>query len=418
MFETEIKKPRVVLVAVDTGEYDADASIKELAELADTAGAEVAAAMIQKRPTADNATCIGSGRLEELKQLCENEDISQAIFDCELTASQVRNIERVIDTHTIDRTTLILDIFAQRAVTREGRLQVELAQYKYRLPRLAGMGVSLSRLGGGIGTRGPGETKLETDKRHIRSRIQALTEELKSIEQRRGLARSRRKKDDVTVCAIVGYTNAGKSTLLNTLTDAGVLAEDKLFATLETTSRKVTLPDEREIIMVDTVGLISRLPHNLVEAFKSTLEEAANADVILHLCDASDPECQKKAEVTLNLLKELGCEGIPVVTVFSKCDLVPEIKDMCGGDAVAISAKNGMGIDSMLAAVAKALPDDTVSGKFIFPFDMGGSLAKIRELGRVKSEEYTEDGIVADITLDKKYWYIISESGGRIHTVG
>lgn len=418
MFETEIKKPRVVLVAVDTGEYDAAASIKELAELAHTAGAEVAAAMIQKRPTADNATCIGSGRLEELKQLCENEDISQAIFDCELTASQVRNIERVIDTHTIDRTTLILDIFAQRAVTREGRLQVELAQYKYRLPRLAGMGVSLSRLGGGIGTRGPGETKLETDKRHIRSRIQALTEELKSIEQRRGLARSRRKKDDVTVCAIVGYTNAGKSTLLNTLTDAGVLAEDKLFATLETTSRKVTLPDEREIIMVDTVGLISRLPHNLVEAFKSTLEEAANADVILHLCDASDPECQKKAEVTLNLLKELGCEGIPVVTVFSKCDLVPEIKDMCGGDAVAISAKNGMGIDSMLAAVAKALPDDTVSGKFIFPFDMGGSLAKIRELGRVKSEEYTEDGIVADITLDKKYWYIISESGGRIHTVG
>lgn len=418
MFETEIKKPRVVLVAVDTGEYDADASIKELAELADTAGAEVAAAMIQKRPTADNATCIGSGRLEELKQLCENEDISQAIFDCELTASQVRNIERVIDTHTIDRTTLILDIFAQRAVTREGRLQVELAQYKYRLPRLAGMGVSLSRLGGGIGTRGPGETKLETDKRHIRSRIQALTEELKSIEQRRGLARSRRKKDDVTVCAIVGYTNAGKSTLLNTLTDAGVLAEDKLFATLETTSRKVTLPDDREIIMVDTVGLISRLPHNLVEAFKSTLEEAANADVILHLCDASDPECQKKSEVTLNLLKELGCEGIPVVTVFSKCDLVPEIKDMCGGDAVAISAKNGMGIDSMLAAVAKALPDDTVSGKFIFPFDMGGSLAKIRELGRVKSEEYTEDGVVADITLDKKYWYIISESGGRIHTVG
>lgn len=418
MFETEIKKPRVVLVAVDTGEYDADASIKELAELADTAGAEVAAAMIQKRPTADNATCIGSGRLEELKQLCENEDISQAIFDCELTASQVRNIERVIDTHTIDRTTLILDIFAQRAVTREGRLQVELAQYKYRLPRLAGMGVSLSRLGGGIGTRGPGETKLETDKRHIRSRIQALTEELKSIEQRRGLARSRRKKDDVTVCAIVGYTNAGKSTLLNTLTDAGVLAEDKLFATLETTSRKVTLPDEREIIMVDTVGLISRLPHNLVEAFKSTLEEAANADVILHLCDASDPECQKKAEVTLNLLKELGCEGIPVVTVFSKCDLVPEIKDMCGGDAVAISAKNGMGIDSMLAAVAKALPDDTVSGKFVFPFDMGGSLAKVHELGRVKSEEYTEDGVVADITLNKKYWYIIAESDGKIHTVG
>lgn len=417
MFETEIKKPRVVLVCVDTGEFDAESSVDELAELASTAGAEVAARLIQRRPTADNATCIGAGRLLELKQLCQSEDIDQVIFDCELTASQVRNIERVIDTHTIDRTTLILDIFAQRAVTREGRLQVELAQYKYRLPRLAGMGVSLSRLGGGIGTRGPGETKLETDKRHIRNRIQALTEELKEIEQRRGLSRKRRKKDGVIVCAVVGYTNAGKSTLLNKLTDAGVLAEDKLFATLETTSRKLILPDEREVVIVDTVGLISRLPHNLVEAFKSTLEEAANADVIIHLCDASDPECRKKSEVTLGLLKELGCEGIPTVTVFSKCDLAPEFFELTGKDAVAISSVTGEGLDNMLAAVAKALPDNTVSGRFLFPFDLGGVLAQVRELGRVSAEEYTAEGVAADITLDRKYLHIIEGCNGRIEKI-
>ncbi|MGN0634557.1 MAG: GTPase HflX [Oscillospiraceae bacterium] len=417
MFETEIKKPRVALVCVDTGEFDAESSMDELAELASTAGAEVAARLIQRRPTADNATCIGAGRLLELKELCQSEDIDQVIFDCELTASQVRNIERVIDTHTIDRTTLILDIFAQRAVTREGRLQVELAQYKYRLPRLAGMGVSLSRLGGGIGTRGPGETKLETDKRHIRNRIQALTEELKEIEQRRGLSRKRRKKDGVIVCAVVGYTNAGKSTLLNKLTDAGVLAEDKLFATLETTSRKLILPDEREVVIVDTVGLISRLPHNLVEAFKSTLEEAANADVIIHLCDASDPECRKKSEVTLELLKELGCEGIPTVTVFSKCDLAPEFFELTGKDAVAISSVTGEGLDEMLAAVAKALPDNTVSGRFLFPFDLGGVLAQVRELGRVSAEEYTAEGVAADITLDRKYLHIIEGCNGRIEKI-
>jgi GTP-binding protein HflX len=410
MFETEIKMPRVILAAADTGEYDVQSSMDELAELARTAGAEVIARMIQNRPIIDKATCIGSGRLEELKALCENENADQVIFDCELTASQVRNIERVIDTHTIDRTTLILDIFAQRATTREGRLQVELAQYKYRLPRLAGMGVSLSRLGGGIGTRGPGETKLETDKRHIRSRIQALSEDLKNIEQRRGLARNRRKKDNVLVCAIVGYTNVGKSTLLNTLTDAGVLAEDKLFATLETTSRRVTLPDDREIVMTDTVGLISRLPHNLVEAFKSTLEEAASADVILHVCDASDPECREKSKVTLDLLKELGCEGIPTVTAFNKCDLAPEILQYTGKDAVAISAKNGSGIEQMLKAIAEALPNSSVSGRFLFPFDKGGILAKVRELGQIHSEEYTAEGVAAELTIEKKYLHLIESA--------
>lgn len=412
MFETEIKLPRVILCAVDTGEYNAEASMNELAELARTAGAEVAARVVQKRPVIDNATCIGSGRLAELKELCQNENADQVIFDCELTASQVRNIEDVIGVHTIDRTTLILDIFAQRAVTREGRLQVELAQYKYRLPRLAGMGVSLSRLGGGIGTRGPGETKLETDKRHIRSRIQKLSEELKEIEKRRGLARSHRKKTGVPVCAVVGYTNAGKSTLLNTLTDADVLAEDKLFATLETTSRAVTLPDDREIIMADTVGFISRLPHNLVEAFKSTLEEAANADVIIHLCDASDPECHEKSEVTLKLLEELGCSDIPVITAFNKCDLVPELCEALSHEpqSVLISAKSGAGTDKLLAAVAEALGENCVSGRFLFSFDKGGVLARVRELGGVKNEEYTAEGIAADIRLDKKYIGLLEQA--------
>ena len=284
------KRPRVMLCAVDIGEYDAERSLDELAELADTAGADTVIRVIQKRPSYEPATCIGSGRLDEMAELCEREEIDQIIFDCELTATQIRNIEDICGVHTIDRTMLILDIFAQRATTHEGRLQVEIAQYRYRLPRLAGMGLKLSRLGGGIGTRGPGETKLETDKRHIRARIASLSEELKEIEKRRGLHRERRKKDGVLVCAIVGYTNVGKSTLLNTLTEASVLAENKLFATLETTSRAIELPDGRSVMLVDTVGLISRLPHHLVEAFKSTLEEAANADVILHIVDASGLE--------------------------------------------------------------------------------------------------------------------------------
>lgn len=237
MIDNEIKKPRVMLAAVDLGEYDAEQSLDELEELADTAGAETVVRIIQKRPSFDSATCVGSGRLEEMAEICQREEIDQIIFDHELTATQIRNIEDVCKVHTIDRTMLILDIFAQRATTHEGRLQVEIAQHRYRLPRLAGMGIKLSRLGAGIGTRGPGESKLETDKRHIRTRIASLNQELKEIEKRREHQRARRKKDGVLICAIVGYTNVGKSTLLNTLTEAGVLAENKLFATLETTSR-------------------------------------------------------------------------------------------------------------------------------------------------------------------------------------
>lgn len=402
MIETQEKKSRVLLAAVDTGEFDAEQSIAELRELAKTAGAEPVAEIIQKRPALETATCIGPGRLEEMAQLCEAEEIDQIIFDHELTATQIRNIEDACGVHTIDRTMLILDIFARRATTKEGRLQVELAQQKYRLPRLAGMGVQLSRLGAGIGTRGPGETKLETDKRHIRYRIQILSEELKKIEKRRTYSRQRRKKDGVLVCAIVGYTNVGKSTLLNALTDAGVLAENKLFATLETTSRAIELPDGRSVMLVDTVGLIRRLPHHLVEAFKSTLEEAANADVILHIVDASAEDCESQAKVTLELLNELGCEGIPVVTAFNKCDLTENLPlaELAKEGAVAISAKQRDGIDALLGAISDALPETARRMKLSLPYDKAGLLGQIRENGKVYSEEYTADGILADVLAD------------------
>lgn len=402
MTDNTIKKPKVMLVAVDTGEYDVERSIAELEELCDTAGADVEAVVTQKRPSYDGATCIGSGRLEEMKNLCEELEIDQIIFDCELTATQIRNIEDVTDTHTIDRTMLILDIFAQRATTRDGKLQVELAQNNYRLPRLAGMGIKLSRLGGGIGTRGPGETKLETDKRHIRSRIGYLEAELKEIEARRELMRKRRKKDGTLCAAIVGYTNVGKSTLLNLLTDAGVLAENKLFATLETTSRSIVLPDGRSVMLIDTVGLISRLPHHLVEAFKSTLEEAAQADVILHICDVSSPDSDVQIDVTKQLLADLGCEGIPVVTVLNKCDLLDDANYCQTQGVVRISAKEGRGIDELLLAIQNALPETAKRMNLLIPFAQAGLLAKIREDGNVFSEEYTADGIAVDALVDIK----------------
>lgn len=395
-------KPKVLLAAVDTGDYDVERSLDELSELCETAGAEVVATLTQKRPTLDSATCIGSGRLQEMAELCESLEVDQIIFDTELTATQIRNIEDVTDTHTIDRTMLILDIFAQRATTKEGKLQVELAQNKYRLPRLAGMGVSLSRLGGGIGTRGPGETKLETDKRHIRSRISFLEAELKEIEARRNLQRKRRKKDNVLCAAIVGYTNVGKSTLLNALTDAGVLAENKLFATLETTSRSIILPDGRSVMLIDTVGLISRLPHHLVEAFKSTLEEAASADVILHICDASDDDIALKTKVTNELLADLGCEGIPVVTVYNKCDLVTDPSILNQQGVVRISAKEGRGFEDLLQAIMNALPETAKRMKLMVPFAQAGLLAKIREEGIIYSEDYTAEGIEVDALVDIK----------------
>ncbi len=390
---------KAVHAAADCGEYDCESSMKELEELTKTAGAEVVAQVIQKRSAPEPATVIGEGKIEELRDLANKLEADLVIFDCELTASRIRNIEDIVNVRVIDRTMLILDIFAGRAVTNEGKLQVELAQLKYRLPRLAGIGASMSRLGGGIGTRGPGETKLETDRRHIRSRITKLEENLKELEKRRSFSRSRRKKDNVLTAAIVGYTNAGKSTLLNNLTGANVLAEDKLFATLDLTSRGIELPDGRTVLVIDTVGLIRRLPHNLVEAFKSTLEEAASADIILHVLDISDGEAAEKAETTSMLLTELGCGEIPVINVLNKCDLlknnIPE-----SSDTVKICAKTGEGFDRLLRAVAENLPESSKRISLLLPYDKGGLTAKIRENGKVFSEEYTENGIKVDVLAD------------------
>ena len=391
---------RAILIGADTGEYDAESSMDELSELAKTAGAEELARVLQKREAYEPATVIGEGKLAEVKELCGSLGAELLIFDCELTASQIRNVEDETDVRVIDRTMLILDIFAGRAVSREGKLQVELAQLKYRLPRLMGIGASLSRLGGGIGTRGPGETQLKTDRRHIRRRIDKLSAELKELEERRSYARDRRKKDSVQVGAIVGYTNAGKSTLLNLLTGADVLAEDKLFATLDPTSRAIELHDGRSLLLVDTVGLIRRLPHHLVEAFKSTLEEAACADIIIHVCDVSDPEAAEKADVTLKTLADLGAAEIPVVTVLNKCDLLTE--NIPEDDStVKISAKKAQGIDRLLQVVAANLPETAKRMKLLLPYDKAGFTAKLRENGKVFTEEYTETGVLVDALVDQ-----------------
>lgn len=399
MYETENKerKERAVLCSVDTGAFDADVSIDELEELCSTAGAEVIAKVVQVRPAPDAALFLGVGKLDEIKEFYKYEDIDLLVFDDELTPSQQRNIENYTGFKVIDRTTLILDIFAQRARSKEGKLQVELAQLKYMLPRLAGKGASLSRLGGGIGTRGPGESKLESDRRHIRRRIDAISDELKAVEKRRNQMRRRREKDGVETVVIVGYTNAGKSTLMNRLTDAGVLAENKLFATLDPTSRALSLPSGREVMLIDTVGLIRRLPHNLVEAFKSTLEEAACADVILNVCDASSPECAEHLRVTNELLTELGATDIPVVSVMNKCDLLYDTDNIMSlGDSVFISALHGNGIDALLAAIDRALPPDRRRCVFLFPYDDISPSSLVREDSTVFSEEYTENGLKID----------------------
>lgn len=394
----EEKPEQAFLVALDTGEYDVEISLAELAELAQTAGATVLGTLVQKRESPDKATCIGSGRLEELIQLCRNTGADLVIFDRELTATQHRNLESELNCRVVDRTALILDIFAGRAQSAEGRLQVELAQLQYLLPRLAGQGTALSRLGGGIGTRGPGETKLESDRRHIRRRIHALRLQLDDVERQRERRRERRRKDGVQTAAIVGYTNAGKSTLLNALTEAGVLAEDKLFATLDPTARALRLPDGRQVLLIDTVGFVRRLPHHLVEAFRSTLEEAVEADVILNVCDASSPEAEEHLQVTRDLLRELGCGGRPILTVLNKCDIAEE-PVRTDGAAVRISAKTGQGLPALLNAITAALPPDRKKVKLLLPFSQGALAEQCRREGAVEQEEYVDQGLSMTVTL-------------------
>lgn len=371
-----------------------------------SAGGETIATVSQKRDKPDSATCLGSGRLLEVKEFAQANDIDLLVFDCELTPTQIRNLEAETDIRTIDRTMLILDIFALHAKTNEGKLQVELAQLKYLMPRLTGKGREMSRLGGGIGTRGPGESKLETDRRHIRRRIETLKEELSHITDRRNQLRSRRSKDGIITVAIVGYTNAGKSTLMNTLTQAGVLSEDKLFATLDPTSRSLKLPNGVSVMMIDTVGLVRRLPHHLVEAFKSTLEEAALADIIVNVCDATSEEYQLHLDVTTSLLHDLGCENSPIITAFNKCDLLSPDDIPHNSESVLISAKTGNGIDKLLEAIEENLPVQIKRFNMLLPFQKANLIAPLRYMGALISEEYTADGILVTANIEKPKWHI------------
>lgn len=399
-FEIDLSPERALLLSVDTGDFDAESSIEELTLLAESAGAEVLGSIIQRRETPDGATYVGRGRLQEAELFCDNQEIDLIICDGELTPSQIRNIENATKVRVVDRTQLILDIFALRAKTREGKLQVELAQLKYALPRLTGKGKQLSRLGGGIGTRGPGETKLESDRRHIMRRMHALQEQLEEVEKRRGLLRRRREKDGVITVALVGYTNAGKSTLMNALTDAGVLAEDKLFATLDPTSRKLTLPNGQDVMLIDTVGFVSRLPHDLVKAFRSTLEEAAEADIVLNVCDASDIHCSEHIEITTGILKDLGCAGDNIITVMNKCDKAENIFDIIAmGKTVMISALKGVNLDLLLREIEKSLALQSVELELLIPFSKGGELNTIRNTGKILSEEFTENGTLIKVIL-------------------
>ncbi len=405
MYENETRPQRALLVSLDTGEFDAQASLRELEELSRTAGADPVLTLTQKRPAPDTATCLGSGMVEQAAELCRQEEIDLLLFDRELTPTQIRNLEKACQVRVIDRTTLILDIFAQRARSKEGKLQVELAQLRYLLPRLGGQGTALSRLGGGIGTRGPGETKLETDRRHIRRRIGSLKEQLKEVEAARGVIDRRRKKDGTVTVALVGYTNAGKSTLMNQLTQAGVLAEDKLFATLDPTARALKLPCGKTVMLIDTVGLIRRLPHHLVEAFKSTLEQAATADILLNVCDASSGEAREHLEVTGQLLNELGAAGRLIIPVLNKWDAVedPDLAPRLPG-AVRISARTGEGIPELLAAVEEALPEKTFPVELLLPFAKTGLAAKLREEGAVLSEEYVPEGLRLSAQVDERLY--------------
>lgn len=415
MYENDTQyTPLAVLAGVDTGAYDMDASMEELRELAASAGYESAGILTQKRPEPDAATCLGAGRLEELAEFVRNSGADAVIFDHELSPLQIRNLEQQLDRPVIDRTMLILDIFAQRAVSAEGKLQVELAQLRYQLPRLAGRGVQLSRQGGGGGggggaRRGAGESKKEVDRRHIQRRITALSHQLEELAQRRQRLRERRRKDGVTTVAIVGYTNVGKSTLLNALTQAGVLAEDKLFATLDPTARALSLPDGRQVMLIDTVGLVRRLPHHLVEAFRSTLEEAAQADLILNVCDAASGEMAQQLEVTRDLLAQLGAEKTPVVTVLNKCDLVPELPQGLEEHCVPVSARTGAGLPLLLETIAKTLPPAHLRARLLLPYTAGELEARIARDGVVFARDYRPEGVLLEANVPVVMLHLVKE---------
>lgn len=409
MHETEKEIEKVILCGVHTGRTNTlddttEESMAELYELAKTAKAEIVGEMIQNKEHPENATYFGEGKMEELRIAAQSLGATLLIFDDELTGSQIRNIENYTHVRTIDRSTLILDIFAQRAMSKEGKIQVELAQLKYSLPRLSGMGTELSRLGGGIGTRGPGETKLESDRRHIHRRINSLEAELREIQAHRDLQRSRREKDNVVVAALVGYTNAGKSTILNYFTDSSVLAENMLFATLDPTMRKLDLPDGRNAVIVDTVGFIRKLPHHLIEAFKSTLDEAVLADVLIHVIDSSNPEMFTQMRVVDELIQTLGCRAQRIIAVFNKCDVAPPLSPRPEGnytDFVSVSAKSGEGMDELVELLHDALPGKKKEIEVLIPYSDSKTAATLHDGEVILEESYEAEGTKIRILADE-----------------
>ncbi|MCQ2354762.1 MAG: GTPase HflX [Clostridia bacterium] len=405
---------KAVLVGVDAdgmADGECEISLEELRRLLSTAGGETVATLIQSRQVPDVRTYIGSGKIKELAELCRNNDAELAVFDCELTPSQIRNIEDELENvRVVDRSMLILDIFALHAATAEGKLQVELAQLKYTAPRLIGKGNDLSRLGGGIGTRGPGESKLESDRRHVKRRAEALESELKELSRKRLTMRAARDRSGIPKIAIVGYTNAGKSTLLNALTDAGILAEDKLFATLDPTTRKFVLPGGDAVLLTDTVGFIRRLPHHLIKAFRSTLDEAVCADILMIIVDASDPEYPSQLKVTEELLADLGAGDKPSIIVYNKCDKeagsagvpAPVTENCRTRCSVCISALTGQGLDELTARMEEFVRAGKRTMKFVIPNAEAGQLNTLYRLSAVEDVEYGEEFITVRASADDK----------------
>lgn len=405
----DYKIERAILAGLNADVFTAEETatedtMDELEALLETAGGVCAARLLQNRHTPDPHSFLGEGKAQELRELAEREEATLLVFDNALTPSQIRALEDITGLTVLDRSALILDIFAQRAKTREGRLQVELAQYQYLLPRLSGMGKSMSRLGGGIGTRGPGETKLETDRRHIRDRIARLKEELDEVRRVRGVQRERRIRNSVPVVAIVGYTNAGKSTLLNRLTDAGIPANNRLFDTLDTTTRQLTVSDTLDVLLSDTVGFIAKLPHNLIEAFQATLEELRYADLLLHVIDSGDPHREAHIEVVEKLIAQLARPETPVIRCYNKSDTVEADDLPRDREAVAISAKTGDGLDDLLRAIERALNRGLHRSVFLLPYAAAGQVDALHAQAKVLRCDYTAEGIEIEAVCDEILW--------------